>query len=43
MQGKYSFVFFSAELQKIIDEKNNELTKKTEELKARSTQPQRRE
>ncbi|XP_078119451.1 LOW QUALITY PROTEIN: uncharacterized protein LOC144526109 [Sander vitreus] len=29
------------ELQKLIDEKNNELAKKTEELKARSAQPQR--
>nr|XP_046263285.1 restin homolog [Scatophagus argus] len=29
------------ELQKLIDEKNNELTLKTEELKARSAQPQR--
>ena len=36
-------VFHFAELQKIIDAKTNELAKKTEELKARSAQPQRRE
>lgn len=41
--GVKLFCFCSAELQKLIDEKNNELAKKTEELKARSVQPQRRE
>lgn len=37
----YNIVFGSAELQKIIDEKTAELAKRTEELKARSAQPQR--
>ena len=39
----YKTVFISAELQTITDEKDNELTKKTEELKEQSAQPQRRE
>lgn len=37
------FCFCSAELEKIIEGKNNELANKTEELKERSAQPQRRE
>lgn len=37
------FLFCSVELQKFIEEKSNELAKKTEELKARSPQAQRRE
>lgn len=40
---QHSFVFIFAELEKIIRVKNNELASKTEELKARSSQADKRE
>lgn len=40
---QHNFVFIFAELEKIIEMKNNELASKTEELKGRSSQAEQRE